>query len=170
MSDLISRKEAVDIGRRATVDTNPSHFDSHQKFEQFMDDVEISSFGRWQWANGFNTALTAISIDLKQLPSAEPERLTDDDFETIRIHLNAQKEKLCNQQRWKEAEEYQRIIDRFMTFASAEQERKKGKWIYATNAPSGESCYVCSECGVKLDSRYTSYCGNCGADMRKGDA
>lgn len=57
---------------------------------------------------------------IKELPSAELERLTDDDFETIRIHLNAQKEKLCNQQRWEEAEEYQRIIDRFMVFASAE--------------------------------------------------
>lgn len=56
------------------------------------------------------------------LPSAEPERLTDDDFETIRIHLNAQKEKLCNQKRWEEAEEYQRIIDRFMAFVSAEPE------------------------------------------------
>lgn len=54
----------------------------------------------------------------------EPERLTDDDFETIRLHLNAQKEKLCNQQRWEEAEEYQRIIDRFMAFVSAEPERK----------------------------------------------
>ena len=66
---------------------------------------------------------------IKELPSVEPERLTDDDFETIRIHLNAQKEKLCNQQRWKEAEEYQRIIDRFMAFASAQLERKKGEWI-----------------------------------------
>ena len=54
--------------------------------------------------------------------SAQPERLTDDDFETIRIHLNAQKEKLCNQQRWEEANEYQRIIDRFMAFASAQPE------------------------------------------------
>lgn len=54
------------------------------------------------------------------LPSAEPKRLTDDDFETIRIHLNAYKENLCNQQRWKEAEEYQRIIDRFMAFVSAQ--------------------------------------------------
>lgn len=53
-------------------------------------------------------------------PSAQPERLTDDDFETIRIHLNAQKEKLCNQRRWKEADEYQRIVDRFMAFASAQ--------------------------------------------------
>lgn len=59
---------------------------------------------------------------IHSLPSEEPERLTDDDFETIRIHLNAQKEKLCNQQRWKEAKEYQRIIDRFMAFASAESE------------------------------------------------
>ena len=57
---------------------------------------------------------------LNDVPSAEPERLTDDDFEAIRIHLNAQKEKLCNQQRWEEAEEYQRIIDRFMAFASAQ--------------------------------------------------
>lgn len=56
---------------------------------------------------------------IEKLPTAQPERLTDDDFETIRIHLNAYKEKLCNQQRWEEAEEYQRIIDRFMSFASA---------------------------------------------------
>ena len=59
---------------------------------------------------------------VEQLPSAQPERLTDDDFETIRIHLNAYKEKLCNQQRWGEADEYQRIIDRFMAFASAQPE------------------------------------------------
>ena len=59
---------------------------------------------------------------VEQLPSAQPERLTDDDFETIRIHLNAYKEKLCNQQRWEEADEYQRIIDRFMAFASAQPE------------------------------------------------
>ena len=55
---------------------------------------------------------------IKALPSAQPERLTDDDFETIRIHLSAFKERLCNQRRWEEAEEYQRIIDRFMRFAS----------------------------------------------------
>jgi hypothetical protein len=36
-----------------------------------MDDAEISSFGRWQWSNGFNTALTAVGIDLKKLPSEE---------------------------------------------------------------------------------------------------
>ena len=71
---LISRQAAIDIERRATVDTNPEHFESHQKFVEFMDDAEISSFGRWQWSNGFNTALTAVGIDLKRLPSAQPER------------------------------------------------------------------------------------------------
>ena len=74
MDDLISRQAAIDIERNATVDTNPSHFVAHQKFTQFLDDAEISSFGRWQWSNGFNTALTAVGIDLKKLPSAQPER------------------------------------------------------------------------------------------------
>ena len=74
MNDLISRQAAIDIERNATVDTNPSHFEAHQKFTQFMDDAEISSFGRWQWSNGFNTALTAVGIDLKKMPSAQPER------------------------------------------------------------------------------------------------
>lgn len=71
--DTISRQMAIDIERRATVDTNPEHFESHQKFVEFMDDAEISSFGRWQWSNGFNTALTAVGIDLKRLPSAQPQ-------------------------------------------------------------------------------------------------
>ena len=66
--------------------------------------------------------MNEIRFVRRSLPSAQPEQLTDDDFETIRIHLNAFKEKLCNQHRWKEAEEYQRIIDRFMTFASAQPE------------------------------------------------
>ena len=74
MNDLISRQAAIDIERNATVDTNPSHFEAHQKFTQYIDDAEISSFGRWQWSNGFNTALTAVGIDLKKLPSAQPEQ------------------------------------------------------------------------------------------------
>lgn len=68
------------------------------------------------------TEILLLRKDLRNLPSAQPERLTDDDFETIRIHLNAYKEELCNQRRWKEAGEYQRIIDRFMEFASAQPE------------------------------------------------
>ena len=78
-----------------------------------IDAVEAVGFDtRYYWA-------------IKNLPSAQPERLIDDDFETIRIHLNAFKEELCNQWRWEEAEEYQRILDRFMTFASAQQKPLK---------------------------------------------
>lgn len=83
-----------------------------------------------------------IMEHLDRIPSTEPERLTDDDFETIRIHLNAYKEKLCNQRRWEEAEEYQRIIDRFMAFASAEPEviRCKDCKYWYKDADSGMSC------------------------------
>ena len=73
-------------------------------------------------SDGVRKGISLAWNEILKLPSAQPERLTDDDFEAIRIHLNAYKEKLCNQQRWVEAEEYQRIIDRFMAFASAQPE------------------------------------------------
>lgn len=73
--------------------------------------------------------LQCVGVDQKQktmglMSEAAPDsmRLKDDDFEAIRIHLNAYKEKLCNEGRWKEAEEYQRIIYRFVKFASAHAE------------------------------------------------
>lgn len=120
--------------------------------------------------NGFSDVYDKSCIIgvLEQLPSAQPEQLTDDDFETIRIHLNAQKEKLCNQQRWKEAEEYQRIIDRFMAFASAQPERKKGKWI-SHSAREGFLIekYSCSVCNYYSGTKKTNFCPNCGADMRE---
>jgi len=49
---------------------------------------------------------------LLQMPSAQQTVLTADDIETIRIHLSAFKEKLCNQGRWTEAAEYERLIQR----------------------------------------------------------
>ena len=70
----------------------------------------------------YQQGLSTAKMIIEQVPSAQPERLTDDDWETIRIHLNAYKEKLCNLHRWEEAEEYQRIINRFMSFASAQAE------------------------------------------------
>ena len=71
--DLISRQAAIYAVDSETVSTNPEHFKSSQRFIKFMDDTEIASFGKWQWANGFNTALTAITIQLSNLPSAQPE-------------------------------------------------------------------------------------------------
>lgn len=110
--------------------------------------------------------LQATLRRLENLPSVQPERLTDDDFETIRIHLNAYKEKLCNQQRWGEAEEYQRILDRFMAFAHAQP--KHGRWLFE-EYPDGYYHATCSECDVWSDEdAYLdgwNYCPNCGTRM-----
>ena len=98
--------------------------------------------------------------------------MTDDDFETIRIHLNAYKERLCNQRRWKEAEEYQRIIDRFMAFASAQPEQRKGKWIIeGTELRRRLRCSCCSSLAIwapyAMSFIAPNFCPNCGADLRE---
>ena len=96
-NDLINRQEAIDL--------------VHKNYDTILD---FKSDGR--------TVASSFEDIINTLPSVQPERLTDDDFETIRILLNAQKEILCNQLRWEEAEEYQRIIDRFMAFVFAQPE------------------------------------------------
>ena len=65
-----------------------------------------------------------VSID--ELPSVQPTTLTEDDKETIRIHLSAFKERLCNQCRWNEAKEYEELISRFLSTPSVQP--RKGKW------------------------------------------
>ena len=146
-SDLIDRQAAIEEIR--TYITKPNISD---------DELEIKGYN-----DGLELAISVLSV----LPSAQPERLTNDDFETIRIHLSAYKEKLCNQRRWKEAEEYQKIIDRFMSFASEQPERKKGKWIFHGTAWKNEyrECSVC-KCYFIADMPRNSFCPNCGADMR----
>lgn len=48
---------------------------------------------------------------------------------------------------------------------SAQQERKKGRWIDITKC-GGAPLYKCSECGdLVFDESY--YCPNCGADMKE---
>ena len=61
-----------------------------------------------------------VSID--ELPSVQPTQLTDEDKETIRIHLNAFKESLCNQGRWYEATEYEELIHRLLSTSSVQPE------------------------------------------------
>lgn len=141
--DMISRQAAIDV------------LDAYQVM------VENGEENPYAWARE----------RMCELSSAQPDRLDDDDFETIRIHLSACKEKLCNQHRWKEAEEYQRIIDRFMAFASAEPERKIGKfvrWMEKREAP-GYISYTphckCSLCGNELSIENINYCYMCGARL-----
>ena len=89
--DAVPRTSVEYICRKNTVSTNPYEHKYHDKFIQFMDDPEISDFGRWQHSNGFNTALVAVQCDLDKVPSVtpkQPERLkihlTDDEYEKLK--------------------------------------------------------------------------------------
>ena len=146
MSDLISRHAVIDAIKNSDV------FVFYDNDTQVDDAIEIAIR---------STKKSAINAISELLPSAQPERLTDDDFETIRIHLNAFKETLCNQRRWKEAEEYQCIIDRFMAFASAQPEEviphRNYKYL---------SDFWC-ECGNHLGKKGdVKYCSDCGKKMK----
>ena len=72
--DAVPRASVEYICRKNTVSTNPYEHKYHDKFIQFMDDPEISDFGRWQHSNGFNTALVAVRCDLDKVPSVTPKQ------------------------------------------------------------------------------------------------
>ena len=131
--DLISRQAAIDALWKALYE----YEDKTEKQFQESEDLDLKD---WFLHRIFVQNMSDIDRQtILNLPSAQPERLTDDDFETIRIHLSAIKETLCNQQRWEEAEEYQRIIDRFMAFASAQPEKlyTKADYIMALHKEYG---------------------------------
>ena len=167
MSDLISRQfEEIIV-------EHPEITDKEHKGKPYYSIKYVEDREKYIGYGTYKIEVLSSYIRDYFIPPAEPERLTDDDFETIRIHLNAQKEKLCNQQRWEEAEEYQRIIDRFMAFASAQPERNTGEWITDTYGN-----IMCSECGWcapqimtgclanrHLEYEKSAYCWHCGAYM-----
>lgn len=70
--DTVPRTSVEYICRKNTVSTNPYEHKYYDKFIQFMNDPEISDFGRWQHSNGFNTALVAVKCDLDKVPSVTP--------------------------------------------------------------------------------------------------
>lgn len=73
-ADAVPRTSVEYICQKNTVSTNPYEHKYHDKFMQFMDDPEISDFGRWQHSNGFNTALVAVKCDLDKVPSVTPKQ------------------------------------------------------------------------------------------------
>jgi hypothetical protein len=183
VGDTISRQAAIDIERRATVDTNPYHFEAHQKFTEFMDDPEISSYGRWQWSNGFNTALTAISIDLKNLPSAQPEQQHGRVFKgivvaypsynaypeykgkpyfSIKYTENGQEFIGYSTYKLEVLSEY--LKEYFMP--PAQPERKKGCKIVKSTGHYGYC--ACDQCGKPVHPE-DLFCSKCGADFREED-
>ena len=46
------------------------------------------------------------------------------------------------------------------------QEVRRGRWIDIEHAPNGLLYATCSVCGKRQTVEFTSYCPNCGADMR----
>ena len=181
MDDLISRQAAIDVLNVGA-----------ELLKRVLDDADVVGAEREKYEWGLGLIESYIS-DMRELPSAQPERLTDDDFETIRIHLNAFKESLCNQGRWEEARDYERLIDRFMSFASAQLEVKciakvtltdeqvkeafeKAKDAILTAQPERKKgkwirkhniygVVYCSECDYELHTNNTNFCPNCGAKM-----
>lgn len=113
---------------------------------------------------------------IEKLPPAEPERngLTKDDIETIRIHLSAIKENLCNQRRWKEAQEYEDLIKRLLSASSAQPERdipmKPNETIDSSWGIRKKQA-VCPKCDYYLghvefignpNGKKVTYCETCG--------
>jgi hypothetical protein len=72
--NLIPRSAVEYVCRKETVSTNPNDFTHSEMFIRYLDHGAISSFGRWQWANGFNTALVAVKCGLDKIHTVEPER------------------------------------------------------------------------------------------------
>lgn len=70
--DTIPRSVVEYCLRKETVSTNPEKYKTHEKFIDYMNDPDISEFGHWMHSNGFNCALTAISVDLEKIPSVTP--------------------------------------------------------------------------------------------------
>ena len=74
---MVSRQAILNQIDRETKNTSPSLYDKEDKFMEFMDDENISEFGRWQWANGYNTALVTIRLFVEKMKSKEIDIFSD---------------------------------------------------------------------------------------------
>ena len=156
--------------------TFPDTWEEFEKSYGFTDNEEvytngarlIPSFRVKQWLDhlpSVQPTRTTPSNTLDALESIQTTQLTDDDKETIRIHLNAFKESLCNQGRW--YEEYEELIYRLLSPLSVQPERKKGKWIRTRTIIHDGELY-CDQCEQEHpeQKKIWKFCPNCGADMR----
>lgn len=77
---MVSKQAILNMLDRETKNTNPSLYDKENKFMDFMDDENISEFGRWQWANGYNAALVTIRLFIEKMKSKEIDIFGDDNI------------------------------------------------------------------------------------------
>ena len=135
----------------------------HESFEKDSD-LQRWDGGCWIRYKLFEQVLRAAPT----IDPAHPTQLTDEDKETIRIHLNAFKESLCNQGRWYEATEYEELIHRVLSTPSVQP--RKGKW---TRREDGMLPIICewSVCGFDTTNfELFSFCPICGSRMGEGDS
>ena len=64
--ELIPLKVLEMWHRNETKNTNPDDFQGHEKFISFMNDKDINGFGRWEFANGYNTALVSLACQIDE--------------------------------------------------------------------------------------------------------
>ena len=101
----------------------------------------------------------AIGI-VEKLPPAHPTRLSYGDINTIKIEMTALKEQLYNRGRFKEALEYQKIIERFLESVLEESQIIRCKdckhYYFADNRIPQEVRYTCDIDGDRWSP--DSYC------------
>ena len=91
-----------------------------------------------------NPTMAIRVMDLiKSMPSVQPTQLTDEDKETIRIHLSAIKEGLCNQRRWNEAREYEELITRLLSTSFVIRCKECKHWALGNTTKNYPNPYIC---------------------------
>ena len=74
---MVAKQPILNKLEREVKNTNPSLYDKEDRFMEFMDDENISDFGRWQWANGYNVALVTIRLFIESMKSKEVDIFSD---------------------------------------------------------------------------------------------
>lgn len=77
---MVSKQAILNQIDREIKNTNPSLYDKEDKFMDFMDDENISEFGRWQFANGYNAALVTIRLFVEKMKSKKIDIFGDDNI------------------------------------------------------------------------------------------
>ena len=163
--DLIPRSSIEYYLRKEIVSTNPDVYEAHEKFIAYMDDPEISQFGRWMCSNGINTALVAIEVDLGKIPSVQPERKTFSSMADIEFEKWLYVHGICHPDVCESIP--CRIVpllidDAINELLSAQSEQKVGRWVDAQYPFS--KCSIC-ECYFDTANNIGNFCPCCGAKM-----
>jgi hypothetical protein len=150
----IERKSNDMISRGEMPSAEPERPEQPESAEEYCAECNHIEMCRWYPYEG---------CEFRSLPSAQLPRMSDDDINTIRIHLSALYESLCNQHRYREAKEYDGLIARFLTFAQDRPEPVK--WL---RDEFGSRCGACGRYAYrdKFGKPWESdFCPNCGAKM-----